>query len=103
MGLKLGESLGLERDFLEGWPIMSRINKYNFTAESLRSIGVEPHTDSGFLTILQANEIVGGLEVMDKSGAFVLVHPCTGTLPVNFGDLAKVCKRDIYYVVSNFC
>lgn len=43
IGRKLGDSLGLERDFLEGWPIMSRINKYNFTAESLGSIGVELH------------------------------------------------------------
>ncbi|KAE8008958.1 hypothetical protein FH972_005416 [Carpinus fangiana] len=50
---------------------------------------VQIHTDSGFLTILQDDENVGGLEVMDKSGAFVAVHPCAGTLLVNLGDVAK--------------
>ncbi|KAE8126063.1 hypothetical protein FH972_020813 [Carpinus fangiana] len=54
-----------------------------------RSSGVQIHTDSGFLTILQDDENVGGLEVMDKSGAFVAVHPCAGTLLVNLGDVAK--------------
>lgn len=90
IGLKLAESLGLGRDFLQGWPCQFRINKYNFTPESVGSSGVQIHTDSGFLTILQDDENVGGLEVMDKSGAFVPVDPCPGTLLVNLGDMAKV-------------
>ncbi|KAL6178796.1 hypothetical protein ACLB2K_050314 [Fragaria x ananassa] len=55
------------------------------------------HTDSGFLTILQADANVGGLEVMDKSGAFVPVHPCPVTLLVNFGHLAKVNYPKLCY------
>lgn len=89
IGHKLAESLGLGRDFLKGWPCQFRINKYNFTPESVGSSGVQIHTDSGFLTILQDDENVGGLEVMDKSGAFVPVDPCPGTLLVNLGDMAK--------------
>ncbi|KAM1605814.1 hypothetical protein PS2_026510 [Malus domestica] len=90
MGKRLAESLGLaDSDYLKGWPCQFRINKYNFTPESVGSSGVQLHTDSGFLTILQDDEDVGGLEVMDKSGAFVAVDPCPGTLLVNLGDVAK--------------
>ncbi|XP_065855167.1 2-oxoglutarate-dependent dioxygenase DAO-like [Euphorbia lathyris] len=87
---KLGESLGIQRsDVFEGWPCQFRINKYNFSRETVGSSGVQMHTDSGFLTILQDDENVGGLEVMDKSGEFVAVDPQHGTLLVNLGDVAK--------------
>ncbi|XP_062025286.1 2-oxoglutarate-dependent dioxygenase DAO-like [Rosa rugosa] len=89
IGHKLAESLGLWSDFLKGWACQFRINKYNFTPESVGSSGVQIHTDAGFLTILQDDENVGGLEVMDKSGAFVPVDPYPGTLIVNLGDTAK--------------
>ncbi|ONH97413.1 hypothetical protein PRUPE_7G188800 [Prunus persica] len=90
IGHKLAESLGLVNvDFLKGWPCQFRINKYNFKPESVGSSGVQIHTDSGFLTILQDDENVGGLEVMDKAGAFVPVDPCPGTLLVNLGDVAQ--------------
>lgn len=88
---KLGESMGLSSgDLFKGWPCQFRINKYNFTPETVGSSGVQIHTDSGFLTILQDDENVGGLEVMDKAGEFVAVDPEPGTLLVNLGDAAKV-------------
>ncbi|KAM1423146.1 hypothetical protein ACFX2I_005201 [Malus domestica] len=90
IGRKLAESYGLvDSDFLKGWPCQFRINKYNYTPESVGSSGVQLHTDSGFLTILQDDENVGGLEVMDNSGAFVAVDPYPGTLLINFGDVAQ--------------
>ena len=82
--------MGLVSDLFKGWACQFRINKYNFSPETVGSSGVQIHTDSGFLTVLQDDENVGGLEVMDKSGAFVAVHPCAGTLLVNLGDVAKV-------------
>lgn len=85
---KLAEGLGLVAFSFEEWPCQFRINKYNFTPETVGSPGVQMHTDSGFLTILQDDEGVGGLEVMDKSGAFVSVDPWPGTLVVNLGDIA---------------
>lgn len=87
---KLAEALGLSTLSFEDWPCQFRINKYNFTPETIGSTGVQIHTDSGFLTVLQDDEDVGGLEVMDKSGEFVAVEPMTGTLVVNFGDIATV-------------
>ncbi|GLT39385.1 hypothetical protein SLA2020_135780 [Shorea laevis] len=89
LGGKLAESLGLVRDFCKDWPCQFRINKYNFTPETVGSTGVQIHTDSGFLTILQEDENVGGLEVMDRySGTFISVDPSPGTLLVNLGDMA---------------
>ena len=92
-GRKLAKSMGLVTDLFKDWPCQFRINKYNFSPETVGSTGVQIHTDSGFLTILQDDENVGGLEVMDKSGAFVSVRPWPGTLLVNLGDLAKVIRR----------
>ena len=75
----------------EEWPCQFRINKYTFTPETVGSPGVQIHTDSGFLTILQDDENLGGLEVMDPlSTSFVPVDPWPGTLVVNLGDIAVV-------------
>ncbi|KAL2521997.1 2-oxoglutarate (2OG) and Fe(II)-dependent oxygenase superfamily protein [Forsythia ovata] len=90
IGHKIGEGLGLKGVPFVGWPCQFRINKYTFTSESVGSSGVQLHTDSSFLTVLQDDEIIGGLEVMRKSGTFVAIDPCPETLLVNLGDIAAV-------------
>lgn len=95
---KLAEAMGLSTLSFEDWPCQFRINKYNFSPETVGSTGVQIHTDSGFLTVLQDDEDVGGLEVMNKSGEFVAVEPRPGTLVVNFGDIATVSN----FVFSSF-
>uniref|UniRef100_A0A803LMS7 Fe2OG dioxygenase domain-containing protein n=1 Tax=Chenopodium quinoa TaxID=63459 RepID=A0A803LMS7_CHEQI len=85
---KMSMSLGLTDYSFEGWPLQFRINKYSFTPEVIGSSGVQIHTDSGFLTILQDDENLGGLEVMNESGEFVAADPLPGTLVVNLGDVA---------------
>lgn len=93
LGRKLSRSMGLDIDLFKGWPFQFRINKYNFTPQSVGATGVQIHTDSGFLTILQDDESVGGLEVIDeKSGEFIAVDPLPGSLLVNFGDVGKVSE-----------
>ncbi|XP_010527921.1 PREDICTED: 2-oxoglutarate-dependent dioxygenase DAO [Tarenaya hassleriana] len=88
---RLAESYGLQNDFFSGWPSQFRINKYHFKPDSVGKPGVQLHTDSGFLTILQDDEDVGGLEVMDSSSQeFVPVNPLPGTLLVNLGDMASI-------------
>lgn len=87
---KLARSYRLEEEEFEGWNCQFRINKYNFTQDTVGSPGVQIHTDSGFLTVLQDDENVGGLEVMDRSGSFVAVDPFPGTLAVNLGDIGNV-------------
>lgn len=91
LGRMLCRSMGFDVDLFRGWPFQFRINKYSFTPQSIGSSGVQTHTDSGFLTILQDDELVGGLEVLDeRSGEFVSVDPLPNSLLVNFGDVAKV-------------
>ncbi|KAL6975546.1 hypothetical protein U1Q18_024342 [Sarracenia purpurea var. burkii] len=99
---KIGESLGLGGDLFVGWSCQFRINKYSFTPETVGSSGVQVHTDSGFLTILQDDENVGGLEVVDKkTSAFTPVDPMPGALLVNLGDVAKVWSNGRFYNVKH--
>ncbi|KAJ0660043.1 putative gibberellin 3-beta-dioxygenase [Helianthus annuus] len=92
IGKKLAKSLGVKSENIgfENWTCRARLNKYHFTPQSVGTTGGPMHTDSGFLTILQDDEGVGGLEVMNKSGDFVPVDPWPGTLLVNLGDMATV-------------
>ncbi|CAH8391583.1 unnamed protein product [Eruca vesicaria subsp. sativa] len=89
---RLAESYGLaETDFFKGWPRQFRINKYHFTPETVGKLGFNLHTDSGFLTILQTDENVGGLEAMDNvSGKFFPISPLPNTLAIILGDMAKI-------------
>lgn len=91
---KVAQGLGVASFSFEGWPCQFRINKYSFTEQSIGSCGVQVHTDSGFLTILQEDENVGGLEILDKSGCgggvFFAIDPSPGSLLVNLGDVATV-------------
>ena len=48
--------------------------------------GVAPHTDYGCLTLVYQDPI-GGLQVQDRNGEWVVAHPIEGTLVVNIGDL----------------
>ncbi|XP_022759114.1 2-oxoglutarate-dependent dioxygenase DAO-like isoform X2 [Durio zibethinus] len=101
IGGKLAESMGLVGDYCKEWPCQFRINKYNFTPEDVGSTGVQIHTDSGFLTILQDDENVGGLEVMDRSGEFVAVDPFPGSLLVNLGDMAAAWSNGRFCNVTH--
>ncbi|KAL0461529.1 UNVERIFIED_CONTAM: 2-oxoglutarate-dependent dioxygenase DAO [Sesamum latifolium] len=101
MGCKIGEGLGLRDVPFKNWPCQFRINKYPFTPETIGSDGLRTHTDNGFLTIVQDDELFGGLEVMQKSGEFVAVEPCPGALLVNFGDIATVWSNGRFYNVKH--
>jgi 2-oxoglutarate-dependent dioxygenase len=88
---KLAESMGLNDQSFGEWPCQFRINKYNFTQDSVGSDGVQIHTDLSFLTLLQEDECVGGLEILDPDlGFYVEVEPLPGSLLVNLGDVAQV-------------
>ncbi|KAK4477524.1 hypothetical protein RD792_016753 [Penstemon davidsonii] len=98
---KMGEGLGLIDISFEDWPCQFRINKYHFTPGTIGSPGVQLHTDSSFLTILQDDEIIGGLEVMKRGGTFEAVDPCPGTLLVNLGDIATMWSNGRFLNVKH--
>ena len=57
--------------------------------------GVAPHTDYGCVTLLWQDD-VGGLEVQDRSGAWIAAAPVPGALVVNIGDLLAQWSNDRY-------
>ncbi|KAK8949494.1 Gibberellin 3-beta-dioxygenase 4 [Platanthera zijinensis] len=92
---KVAESVGyILADFsFDEWPCLARLNFFNFKVEEdIGCIGVPAHTDSGFLSVLQEDVSVGGLEIMNSNGNFVSIDPVPGTLIVNIGDVGKVVK-----------
>ncbi|MGW8725589.1 isopenicillin N synthase family dioxygenase [Streptomyces sp. NPDC055808] len=52
------------------------------------------HSDWGLLTVLYQDGAPGGLQVRDKSGAWVDVPAVEGTFVVNIGDLMAVWTND---------
>lgn len=90
---RLAQSYGLAdtTNFFKSWPIQFSINKYHFKPETVGKVGVQPHTDFGFLTILQDDENVAGFEAMDpSSGTFFPLSPLTNSLAINLGDMATI-------------
>ncbi|CAA0829175.1 2-oxoglutarate (2OG) and Fe(II)-dependent oxygenase superfamily protein [Striga hermonthica] len=99
---KIGQSLGLIDGLsIQDWACQFRINRYDFTPETVNSPGVQLHTDSSFLTVLQDDDVIGGLEVMKRCGEFVAVDPCPGTLLVNLGDIAAVWSNGRFLNVKH--
>ncbi|KAK2982863.1 hypothetical protein RJ640_006514, partial [Escallonia rubra] len=91
LGRNLVKGMGLHGDLFSGWPCQLKLNKYNYSPESVGQTGAVMHTDPGFLTILQDDEVIGGLEAVNKiTGELVPVDPMPGTLVINVGDIAKV-------------
>ncbi|KAL6999719.1 hypothetical protein U1Q18_000876 [Sarracenia purpurea var. burkii] len=103
MGRKLLEGLGLVGDLFEGgWPCQLRMHKYSYTPEYVGSTGVVLHTDPGFLTILQDDEVIGGLEAVHKvTGEFIAVDPMSGSLVVNLGDFATIWSNGRLWSVKH--
>ncbi|EYU26231.1 hypothetical protein MIMGU_mgv1a010820mg [Erythranthe guttata] len=91
IGCKMMEGLGLGGEVFKEWVCQLKMNKYNFAPETVGLTGALIHTDPGFLTILQDDEIVRGLELVDEiTGELVSIDPIPGAFVVNLGDVAKV-------------
>lgn len=63
--------------------------------QQAEQLGVNHHTDAGFLTILVQDE-VPGLQMLDSEGRWQLVEPIPGALTINVGDQAQVLSNDRY-------
>ncbi|KAM0009312.1 putative gibberellin 3-beta-dioxygenase [Helianthus debilis subsp. tardiflorus] len=102
LGRKLMEGSGLDGDLFDGWWCQLRINKYHYCLESVGLVGARLHTDASFLTILQDDENVNGLQIVDKiSGEFAPVNYVPGTLVIIVGDIGKIWSNGRYYNVNH--
>ncbi|KAI3419546.1 Fe2OG dioxygenase domain-containing protein [Psidium guajava] len=99
----LGEGLGLER---------GRFKELTFSEKRLlvgicyppcpepeRTVGLTPHSDSSFLTVLVQNR-VKGLRVK-HGGEWVEVSPVRGGLIVNVGDFLQIVSNGEYQSVEH--
>ncbi|MED6204188.1 hypothetical protein PIB30_006944 [Stylosanthes scabra] len=96
---KMAESLGIiEGIDFKDWPLFFRIIKYSFSAENIGSPGIKMHTDTGFMTLLQDDDKVEGLEVKDHStGTFKTVLPHPGSFLCLIGDVGRVSIISILF------
>ena len=97
----LALSLGLEEAFLKPFVDEAfcnmRILHYPLPESDDPSVGlgIGPHIDYGFLTILDQDQ-AGGLEVVDASGDWVPVGPVPDAYLVNIGRVTQIWTNDLY-------
>ncbi|KAI3708225.1 hypothetical protein L2E82_37390 [Cichorium intybus] len=102
LGRKLMEGVGLAGDLFDGWDCQLRMNKYHFRPENIGLTGLLMHSDPTFLTVIQDDENVDGLQVVDKySGQIIPVDPVPDTLLINVGDIAKAWSNGRFYNVKH--
>ncbi|KAF5197580.1 2-oxoglutarate (2OG) and Fe(II)-dependent oxygenase superfamily protein [Thalictrum thalictroides] len=64
---------------------MFRLNKYRPPKENETNLGMNEHTDSGFITVFSQSD-VNGFEIQTKDGEWISVTPSTASLIVFVGD-----------------
>ncbi|KAL7609473.1 hypothetical protein Lser_V15G13965 [Lactuca serriola] len=92
----MSEALGLEPNHLWNMGCATQLqvtsHYYPPCPQPELTMGITEHTDAGFITILQQDQI-GGLKVLYKD-QWTHVHPIQGALVVNAGDLLQLITND---------
>lgn len=60
-----------------------------------KPLGISPHQDAGFLTVLLQDDNCHSLQVL-KDDTWITVHPEPGALTINTGDMAQVWSNGKY-------
>ncbi|KAK3020545.1 hypothetical protein RJ639_047457 [Escallonia herrerae] len=82
------ENYGVERYYdtqIEALAYLTRFIKYRTPMNNEYNTGLRPHTDKGFLTILDQNR-VKGLEIETKDGEWITFDPSPSAFVVVAGD-----------------
>ncbi|KAK4753311.1 hypothetical protein SAY87_022109 [Trapa incisa] len=77
-----------------------RMNRYPPCPFSPEILGLVPHTDSDFLTIV-FQDGVGGLQLMRDDGSWAGVFPNPDALIINIGDLLQAWSNGVYKSVRH--
>ncbi|KAL3626409.1 hypothetical protein CASFOL_029958 [Castilleja foliolosa] len=95
----LSEALGLESDHLKNMEFCKghRIHGHYYPAcpEPRLAIGINKHSDPGFLTILLQSQGICSLQVLHQ-GQWVDIQPTPGGLVINIGDLLQLVSNGIF-------
>ena len=95
-------SLGMPADYFKEYTDhsidMLRMNRYSMPDGDLRlepgQLGMGPHTDFGIVTVLWADDVLPGLQILDSDGGWHDVRPAPGALLINLGDLLARWTND---------
>jgi isopenicillin N synthase-like dioxygenase len=75
-----------------------RMNRYQLPDGDVRlepgQLGMGPHTDYGVVTVLWADDVLPGLQILDSEGDWHDVRPAPGALLINLGDLLARWTND---------
>ncbi|EEF47048.1 gibberellin 3-beta-dioxygenase 1 [Ricinus communis] len=69
-----------------------QLNSYPYCPDPNRAMGLAPHTDTSFLTILHQSS-TKGLQIFKEGVGWVLVYPTSGALVVNVGDFLHILSN----------
>lgn len=86
------ESLGVEKyleEHLESTNYLLRVMKYKGPQSKETKIGLHPHTDKNFVTILYQNQ-VEGLQIQTKDGTWISFKPSPQSFVAMIGDSLHV-------------
>ncbi|KAK7381129.1 hypothetical protein VNO78_33655 [Psophocarpus tetragonolobus] len=98
---KIAETLGVRDIDFKDWPFIFKIVKYDFTPQTIGTLGTQLHSDTGFITVLQDDENVSGLELMDESSSFKVVTPKPGSFLCIIGDVGHVWSNGRFWNVRH--
>lgn len=76
-----------------------RMNYYPTCPEEKKedgNLGISPHKDAGFLTVLLQDDGCHSLQVLDEHEQWSTVRPVPGALTINTGDMAQVWSNNRY-------
>ncbi|KAG4923635.1 hypothetical protein JHK87_049175 [Glycine soja] len=79
---------------------MVRVYRYPNCSDANVGWGMEAHTDSSVLSILNQDDEVSGLQVL-KDDQWLTVKPISNTLIVNLGDMMQAISDDRYKSVTH--
>lgn len=83
---------------LNYYPPLADASSSAATAAAAPPLGISPHKDAGFLTILAQDDGCHSLQVQRRSdGEWLTVHPEEGALTINTGDMAQIWSNDRYH------
>ena len=88
----VSESYGIEKSYeslLGSTSYLFRLIKYRAPETTQTNLGLVPHTDKSFMSILHQNQ-VKGLEVKTKAGEWIVVDPSPSWFIVMAGDACMV-------------
>ncbi len=98
-GLGQDENSDILRDLRENHSSYLRTNYYppcNEAGEDgVKPLGISPHQDAGFLTVLLQDDDCHSLQVL-KDEKWITVHPEPGAFTINTGDMAQVWSNGKY-------